>query len=162
MRKRLKLSRGKKYQGMKVGYMKEDCIFCKILNGKAEVSLVAKNDYVTAFMDLHPIQEGHTLVIPNKHFQWFQEIEPIYLEEMFKMAQKVQSAILKSDIKCDGTNFFLSDGEVAGQEVMHSHLHVCPRFKNDGLPMGFSHGGGLYEWERAMLDDTAGKIRKGF
>ena len=128
--------------------MNDDCIFCKILEGKAEVSLVAKNDYVTAFMDLHPIQEGHTLVIPNKHFQWFQEIEPIYLEEMFKMAQKVQSAILKSDIKCDGTNFFLSDGEVAGQEVMHSHL-----------PMGFSHGGGLYEWERGLLDVTAGKIR---
>lgn len=140
--------------------MSDNCIFCKILKGEAEVSLIAQNDFVTAFMDLHPIQEGHALVIPNKHFQWFQEIEPVYLEEMFKMAQKIQAAILNSDIKCDGTNFFLSDGEVAGQEVMHSHLHICPRVVNDGLPMGFSHGGGLHEWEREKLDGVAMRIRK--
>lgn len=142
--------------------MNSDCIFCKILKGEAEVSLVARNEYVTAFMDLNPIQEGHTPIIPNTHFQWFQEIEPIYLEEMFKMAQKVQTAILNSDIKCEGTNFFLSDGEVAGQEVMHSHLHICPRFKNDGQPMGFSHGGGEFEWTRERLDESAEKIRSGF
>ncbi len=139
--------------------MSTNCIFCKILKGEAEVSLVAKNEYVTAFMDLNPIQEGHVLVIPNKHFQWFKEIEPLYLGEMFKMAQKVQASILESDIPCDGTNFFLSDGEVAGQEVMHSHLHICPRTKNDGLPMGFSHGGGLHEWSREKLDLTALKIQ---
>ncbi len=134
------------------------CIFCKILNKEIEASFVFRNTKVTAFMDLNPINKGHVLVIPNQHQARFSSVPNDITGEMFLVAQKILLAIEKSDIKCEGTNLFLSDGEVAGQEVPHTHLHIAPRFKGDGHRMGFS-GSDADESSRSKLDATAKTIK---
>lgn len=135
-----------------------DCIFCKILEGKAEASFVFKNNRVSAFMDINPVNRGHVLLIPNNHHERFTEVESDTAGEIFLVAQKILRAIEKSDIRCEGSNLFLSDGEVAGQEVPHSHLHIAPRFKDDGHRMGFS-GSNVSEKERSKLETAAQSIR---
>lgn len=131
-----------------------NCIFCKILKGEADASFVYKSDKVTAFMDLNPINKGHVLVIPNEHHERFSYVNSDMVAEMFKVAQNILKAIEKSDIPCEGANLFLSDGEIAGQEVPHSHLHIAPRFTGDGHRMGFS-GTDPDESSRDKLNETA-------
>ncbi|MDB2447157.1 HIT domain-containing protein, partial [bacterium] len=116
----------------------ENCIFCKILKGEANASFIFKDKMTAAFMDLNPVNRGHVLVVPDVHHERFTAIETDIVGEMFKVAQKILKAIEKSEIPCEGANLFLSDGEVAGQEVPHSHLHIAPRFKGDGHQMGFT------------------------
>lgn len=133
------------------------CIFCEIINGEAEASIIYKNDYVTAFMDLFPINNGHVLIVPNQHAKKFTDIGCDLVSEMFKVAQRILKAIEKSEIKCEGANLFLSDGEVAGQDVFHSHLHVVPRFTGDAHRMGFSNTDAI-EKTRNKLDEMAKMI----
>ncbi|MCO4792416.1 MAG: HIT family protein [Bacteriovoracaceae bacterium] len=137
----------------------DDCIFCKILRGEIEATFVHKGEKASAIMDLFPLNQGHVLVIPNDHSQWFSDIDPETVGEMFKLGQRVLKAIKKSDIKSDAANLFLSDGKIAGQEVMHSHLHIAPRFKEDGYRMGFS-GGSPSERTREKLTETAEIIKQ--
>ncbi|MFG1499552.1 HIT family protein [Halobacteriovorax sp. XZX-3] len=131
-----------------------NCIFCEILKSEADASFVYKNDKVTAFMDLNPINKGHVLVIPNEHHERFSTVNSDMVGEMFNVAQNILKAIEKSDISCEGANLFLSDGEIAGQEVPHSHLHIAPRFTGDGHRMGFS-GTDPDESSRDKLNETA-------
>jgi len=135
------------------------CIFCKILNDEIEASFVYRGMIVSAFMDLGAINPGHVLIVPNDHSERFVGIDAEVTGEMFKVAQKILKAIQKSDIACEGANIFLSDGEVAGQEVLHSHLHIAPRFKGDAHRMGFSHFDGSLS-ERKKLDEAAKEISK--
>lgn len=136
-----------------------DCIFCKILNKKLDASFVYQTDNITSFMDIAPINKGHVLVVPNVHYQNFTSIDSKTTAEMFVVAQKILKAIKQSNISCEGANIFLSDGEIAGQEVPHSHLHIAPRFKGDGHRMGFS-GTNSSEGKRTELDLTASTIRE--
>ncbi len=136
-----------------------NCIFCEIIKGNADASLIYKNDKVTAFMDLYPINKGHVLVVPNEHHMKFTNLSEGVPSEMFSAAQKILKAIEKTDIACEGANIFLCDGEVAGQDVMHSHLHIAPRFSGDGYRMGFS-GASPYESTRDQLDNTAKLIKE--
>jgi histidine triad (HIT) family protein len=136
----------------------DNCIFCKILKNEVEASFVYRGEIVSAFMDLHPVNRGHVLIVPNKHNKRFSSLDDITVAEMFKVGRKVLSAIESSEVKCEGANIFLSDGEVAGQEVPHSHLHIAPRFTGDGHRMGFS-GNLEIELDRASLNLTAKEIR---
>ncbi len=138
-----------------------DCVFCRIISGELLGSFVFKNALVSVFMDLHPVNTGHVLIVPNTHFSRFTMISPNIVEEMFKVAQNILKSIEDSDIICEGANLFLSDGEVAGQEVPHSHLHITPRFQNDGHKMGFSHFDSKLS-NRELLDSTAEKIKQYF
>jgi histidine triad (HIT) family protein len=75
---------------------------------------------------------------------------------MFLVGKNILKALEASDIRCEGANLFLSDGAVAGQEVMHSHLHIVPRYREDGQRTGFTHSD---EVPRKRLDEIAGKIK---
>lgn len=114
-----------------------DCIFCKIISNKVEASFIYRGVNCSAFMDIHPMTPGHLLIVPNRHSERFVDVNPNDAAEMFKLAQDSLIAIKKTTILCDGANIFLSDGAVAGQEVLHSHLHVAPRFIGDGQKVGF-------------------------
>jgi histidine triad (HIT) family protein len=118
----------------------ENCIFCDILAGKASAHFVERNQYCAAFMDIHPVNPGHVLVVPVAHSELLAGVDPITLGQMLSLAQRVDSALRSSEIKCEGVNLFLADGRSAGQEVMHVHLHVIPRFRGDGHHMRFSPG----------------------
>jgi len=109
------------------------CIFCEILKGKAPASFVYRDDLVSAFMDIQPVNPGHILVIPNKHGAYLKDLHPEVGAQMFRIGQKIAASLRQSGIKCEGINFFVADGAVAGQQIFHVHLHVLPRFAGDGF-----------------------------
>ena len=114
--------------------MNEDnCVFCKILSGEEDVSVIHEDHLCVAFMDVQPVNPGHALVVPRKHAPYLADLEAEDGAQMFRVAQRVAAAIRGCGVKCEGVNFFLADGEAAGQEVFHVHLHVIPRYAGDGF-----------------------------
>ena len=115
----------------------EDCVFCKIIKGVLPISKIYEDDELLAFLDIQPVNKGHVLIIPKQHKELIAELEDKTLGNMIALANKINQAIRKSDIKSEGINLFLADGEAAGQEVFHVHLHVIPRFSKDGFGFVF-------------------------
>lgn len=110
-----------------------DCVFCKLLAGELEVTVVHRDHLCTAVMDIQPVTPGHMLVIPNRHAAYLSDLLEDEGAQLFRIGQRLAAAVRQSGVKCEGVNFFLADGEAAGQEVFHSHLHVFPRFDGDGF-----------------------------
>ena len=134
------------------------CIFCKILAGDSEVSLVYRDEICATFMDSQPINPGHLLVVPVRHSAYLSELTEEEGAQIFFVAQRLASALRRSGVRCEGVNLFLADGEAAMQEVFHVHLHVVPRYKNDGF--GFKFPAAYSEKpERKELMEVAEKIR---
>lgn len=115
----------------------DNCIFCEIIKGGLPSSKVYEDDTLLAFMDIQPVNKGHVLIIPKQHTELITDLEDTILERMMVLAKKVDQALRKSDIQPEGVNLFLADGEAAGQEIFHAHLHVFPRFKKDGFGFTF-------------------------
>ncbi len=112
----------------------ENCIFCKIINGQIPSFKVYEDDFTFAFMDISPINPGHLLVVPKKHFAETKDYDEVTGGYVFNTAVKIEKALRKSNIvTCEGTNFFVANGTAAGQEVFHSHLHIIPRYKGDNF-----------------------------
>ncbi len=133
------------------------CIFCRIVDGEAPASFVYQDDAVVAFMDLYPVTPGHLLVVPREHRPGLRDL-PIELGgRMFAVAQILAEALRASELRTDGFNLFLADGEVAMQEVPHAHLHVLPRFPDDGF--GIHSNRGATNPTRSHLDRQAAAIR---
>jgi histidine triad (HIT) family protein len=139
--------------------MVKDCIFCDILSGKLPVTKLYEDEKILIFMDIQPINSGHLLIIPKEHKELITELDDNLVAHMFKLAQKMNFAVRDSGVKCEGVNYFLADGESAGQEVFHVHVHVIPRFKDDGFGFKFPEG---YENKpsRENLETVAEKIKK--
>jgi diadenosine tetraphosphate (Ap4A) HIT family hydrolase len=135
----------------------EGCVFCSILGRESEASVIYQDNRVTAFMDLHPVNPGHLLVIPNRHAADLAHLDPEDARHMFAVGQRLAAALRRSEIRAEGVNLFLSDGVAAGQSVFHCHLHVLPRYRGDRfrLPLGISRSP-----PRESLDSQAREIRK--
>lgn len=138
--------------------MMTECVFCDILAGKLPASVVWRDDVCCAFMDIQPVNPGHVLVIPVEHAACLAELDGEIGAHAFRVAQRVAGAIRNSGLRCEGVNLFLADGEVAGQEVFHVHLHVFPRYRGDGFGLRFGPEYGNRPG-RAALDEVAGQIR---
>ena len=136
-----------------------ECIFCYILSGKLPSSIVYQDGRCTALMDIQPVNPGHVLVIPNSHATSLSELDENIGSELFRVAQRVAAALRASGLRCEGVNLFLADGEAAGQEVFHVHLHVFPRFDGDGFGLKFPTGY-ANKPQRAELNAIALKIRE--
>ncbi len=144
---------------MEVQFMTEDCLFCKIISGEIPSYRVYEDDAAYAFLDINPASEGHTLIAPKKHFNSFTDLGTEDIAALFEAAKKVTLALEKA-FSANGMNIGVNDGEVAGQEVPHVHVHVIPRKKGDG-------GRGIKsivwtEPDTANLEGIAEKIRKAF
>jgi histidine triad (HIT) family protein len=137
-----------------------ECIFCGIRQGTQDASIVYQDDRVTAFMDIRPLNRGHVVVIPNSHAADLEELNPEAAGDMMRAAQKIAGALKHSDVKCEAINLWMADGKAAGQTVFHVHLHVVPRYSDDGFGLKFPPNYGQ-EPHRAELDDLATKIRTG-
>jgi histidine triad (HIT) family protein len=109
------------------------CIFCRIVAGEAEASLVYRDEAVTAFMDAHPVAEGHLLVVPNRHASGLADLDEADAGRMIAAARRLAEALRRSGLPCEGVNLLLADGVAAGQSVFHCHLHVIPRTSRDGF-----------------------------
>lgn len=136
----------------------EDCIFCKIVRREEPAGIVAEDDTTIAFLDIVPINPGHTLVVPKAHAGNLEDMPAATGRKVFEMALRVASALRRSGLRCEGANLHLADRRAAGQEVDHVHLHVIPRFAGDGhrIRPGPSYG---HLMDPADRDAIASKIR---
>ena len=110
---------------------KDDCLFCKIVEGKIPSAKIFEDEYTLAFMDIGPVIMGLTLVIPKRHYDPIMETPADILEKLIVTVQKIAQAQIKG-LSADGVNVIQNNGSAAGQEVGHIHFHVIPRFKDDG------------------------------
>ena len=120
--------------------------------------MIYEDKDLLAFMDIQPVNKGHVLIISRQHKELIFELDDIILSRMFVLAKNINNAIRESGIKAEGINLFLADGKSAGQEVMHVHLHIIPRFLNDGFGFIFPEE---YEKrpQRNELDIISEKIK---
>lgn len=137
-----------------------DCVFCKIIDGTYPNSNIYEDDDILAFMDIQPVNEGHILIIPKKHVELIADLDDKISAKMFILAGKINKALRKSEIKLEGINYFLADGEAAGQEVFHTHLHIFPRFKGDGFGMVYNENYRKVLPKRGELDSIAEEIKQ--
>ena len=136
-----------------------DCVFCDIMEEKLPSSVVFKDEVCWAFIDIQPVNPGHVLIVPTFHAPSLAELDEELGAHMFKAAQRVAKALRHSGFQCEGVNFFLADGKAAGQEVLHVHLHVIPRYTGDGFGFRFGPGYG-HRPSRTELDAMAVKIQR--
>jgi histidine triad (HIT) family protein len=135
--------------------MAEDCVFCKIAHKETQASIVYEDVDVIAFMDIRPVNEGHTLIIPKKHYADIFDIPEKLLESTQKVTKKIAVAVKKAT-KADGISIIQQNGKAAGQEIFHLHVHVIPRFEGKKMPR--FEGLGLAD--RETLDKVAEKIKQ--
>lgn len=109
-----------------------DCIFCKIIAGGAPASKVYEDETVIAILDIFPWTRGHTLVIPRKHAATIWEISLSDATAVMRAAHRLAPAI-RDAVGAEGMNLLQSNGRTAWQSVDHLHLHLIPRWPDDGL-----------------------------
>ena len=107
-----------------------DCIFCEIASKDAEAEVIFENENFVAFLDINPVNYGHTLVVPKKHYDNFLTIPVEDLCELTRLTQYIAGAV-KRALKADGFNIISNNGNSAGQSVFHFHYHIIPRYEND-------------------------------
>jgi histidine triad (HIT) family protein len=130
-----------------------DCIFCKIIRGELPSYKVYEDDTTLAFLDIHPVNPGHALVIPKKHASNIFEISAEDWGTVQETVRKVAIA-LEQATGADGVNLMMNNREHAGQVVDHAHVHLIPRFKGDGLKL-WPHK----EYKEGEAETVAEKIR---
>lgn len=135
------------------------CIFCRIASRELPASIVYEDDQTMAFLEIQPINPGHVLVVPKNHAASMEELLEEDAAHMMRVGQIMDKALRKSDLRCEGVNMFLADGRAAGQDVDHIHLHVFPRFKDDGFELNIQSAMRKPPG-RDQLDETAGKIKQ--
>jgi histidine triad (HIT) family protein len=131
----------------------ENCIFCKIIDGTIPAYKVYEDDETLAFLDIHPNNPGHTLVIPKDHFENIYGTPSETLCRMIMTVQKMAIAV-KNGADADGVNIMMNNESAAGQEVPHAHIHVIPRFNEDG----YKHWGHT-TYKEGEIEKTQEKIK---
>jgi len=111
--------------------MNPECIFCKIIKGEIPSHKVYEDTDVFAFLDITPINPGHTLIIPKSHTENIYTISESDFEKVTKIVKKIAIGIRKG-LESDGVNVRMNNEKAAGQDIFHAHIHVIPRYKNDG------------------------------
>ena len=111
-----------------------NCVFCKIAKGEIKVDGVIEGNNFIAFRDANPKTEGHTLIVPKKHFVTLLDIPNKLGNELLEFTKKIANSLLDEKYG-DGFNILMNNLEVAGQLVKHAHIHIIPRKDDDGLRM---------------------------
>jgi|TARA_B100002003_G_scaffold110921_1_gene102599 histidine triad (HIT) family protein len=116
----------------------EECIFCRIANGKIPAAKVYEDNNIISFLDIMPANKGHCLVVPKKHYETLIDISDDDLRNLIIAAKKITKALSLS-IGNGSYNIIMNNGKEAGQLVDHAHIHIIPRFKGDRLRIKWSH-----------------------
>jgi histidine triad (HIT) family protein len=134
----------------------DDCVFCKIIAGALPAGVVYRDETVMAFMSLQQLTEGHTLVIPIRHFKNIYELPDDLAGPLLSTAARIARAV-KREFKADGVWVSQFNERAAGQSVFHYHIHVIPRYLNDNVfKGGFSLPGPS---DMATLQALAARVR---
>ncbi|MBR2723443.1 MAG: HIT family protein [Lentisphaeria bacterium] len=133
----------------------ENCIFCKIIAGEIPSAKVYEDELVYAFLDISPINKGHVLVIPKEHHESVAAVNEETVGRMMKVGSRIGIA-LKRELDADAYNLHLADGTAAGQVVMHAHLHIVPRWIEDGFHWNWRQ----LSYNDGEMADISAKISK--
>ena len=130
-----------------------DCIFCKIIAGEIPAVTVLDEELVLAFMDINPSSPGHMLVVPKKHAENIFEISETDLAAVMKAVKRCATAV-KEALKAEGVTVLQLNGKASDQIVPHLHIHIIPRWQNDGLPMS------TWEMKKGDMEEIKDIARK--
>ncbi len=133
----------------------DDCIFCKIAAGQIPAVKVYEDSDVLAFLDIGPISDGHTLVIPKQHCESLDECPPEILNQLASRLGKIAKSV-KAAVSSDGYNLLCNNGRAAGQLVNHLHFHIIPRNTGDGVFSRWSS----YKYPEGKAEQIAAKIKE--
>ena len=133
----------------------KDCVFCKIVAGQIPVTKVFEDDVVLAFLDIGPVSDGHTLVVPTQHFEKLHECPAELLGQVGSRLGKITGAVVAA-MDCDGYNVLCNNGRAAGQLVEHVHFHIIPRNPGDGVFNRWPAG----RYPEGKAENIAAKIRE--
>lgn len=117
----------------------ENCIFCKIANGEIPSKTLHEDDKFRVILDLGPATKGHALILPKDHYKNLYELPEDYAADAIKLAKKMMTQMTEK-LGCEGFNLVQNNGELAGQTVFHFHMHMIPRYQNDGQTIGWKPG----------------------
>ena len=135
-----------------------DCVFCKIAAGEIPCHRLYEDDRALAFLDIMPISRGHLLVIPREHVEFAYDADPELMGHVMRVATRIARAA-QSALQCQGMNFILNCGAIAGQVVPHAHMHLVPRYPDDGIrwpwPQGTLAGDDAARLRAAILENLA-------
>lgn len=133
--------------------MSEPCAFCEIAQKKAHASIVYEDEKALAFMSIRPVNIGHTLVVPKKHYENIYDIPEEEMAHLYKVVKKIAQAVQKA-VNAEGIRIVQNNGEAAGQVVFHMHVHIIPMNKDQ--PWMYH----AQMRDAAALKDDAGKIKQ--
>ncbi|KSW12051.1 diadenosine tetraphosphate hydrolase [Pyrodictium occultum] len=117
--------------------MTEDCVFCKIIRGELPSAKVYEDENVVAFLDIYPINPGHTLVVPKRHVERLEQLSDEEAAALIRVVKKLAPRIVEA-VGAQGYNVVANNGRAAGQVIFHVHFHIVPRFEGDGCQMDCS------------------------
>ena len=133
----------------------DGCLFCRMAAGQIPVAKIYEDDVVLAFLDIGPLSDGHTLVIPKQHFEKLHDCPADLLGQVCSRLGKLAGAVAAA-MNCDGYNLLCNNGRAAGQLIEHLHFHVIPRNAGDGVFNRWP----AYKYEDGKAGEIADKIRR--
>lgn len=117
----------------------ENCIFCKLAGGEIPTATLYEDEDFRVILDANPAAKGHALIIPKEHYANLYELDDVLAGKVLVLAKKMITK-LTDILGCDGYNIVQNNGEAAGQTVFHFHMHLIPRFKDDGVGVTWKMG----------------------
>ena len=131
----------------------KNCVFCKMVAGQIPVTKIYEDKTVLAFLDIGPLSDGHTLVIPKEHFEKLHNCPAEVLGKIFSCLGKIGKAVADA-MSAEGYNLLCNNGKAAGQLVNHLHFHIIPRNNNDELFNSWPS----YKYKEGIIETIAAKI----
>ncbi|MDH4237963.1 MAG: HIT family protein [Phycisphaerae bacterium] len=132
-----------------------DCVFCKMVAGQIPVTKIYEDEVVLSFLDIGPLSDGHTLVIPKQHFERLHDCPPEILSHVGSCLGKIAKAV-SAAMNSDGYNVLCNNGRAAGQFVEHLHFHIIPRNTGDGVFDRWP----AYKYLEGIIEKIADKIHE--
>lgn len=137
----------------------DECLFCKIARKEIPSKIIHEDKDVLAFLDINPASEGHALVISKKHASSMFDADDETLAKMISVVKKI-ATLAKENLRADGINVLQNNGRHAGQIVDHIHIHMIPRYENDGIMLKFPRNVAAAEHLDATVKKLAAEARR--
>ena len=131
----------------------KDCLFCKIAKGEIPSTKIYEDEKFLAFLDINPVNPGHTLIIPKEHYKDTASTPDEVLSELIIRGKKIGKALIEG-LEAEGFNFTTNNGKAAGQVIFHTHFHIIPRKSDDGLKLWSQK-----KYKEGEAEEVAGKIK---
>lgn len=136
-----------------------ECVFCKIIKKQAPANTIYEDEQVVAFLSNRPVNEGHTLVVPKRHYENIYQISEEEVAYLFKITKRVAHAV-RDAMDAKGIRIVQNNGWAAGQVIFHLHVHVIPLMPDEGFSHGKAYRNPTNERPKDRLSQDAEKIRR--